>query len=171
LICEVPIPDGPWAIKHYKSIKQHYSRAPHFRRYESFFEDYYLGRKWTSLSELNQTLIKSISRDLLGIRTDFADSRDYLVEGKRLDRLLHLLKQAGASRYITGPSARDYISAEAFSAAGIELVYKSYEGYPEYPQLYPPFEHAVSILDLLFNVGPDAPYYVWGWRDTNRSEY
>jgi hypothetical protein len=44
------------------------------------------------------------------------------------------------------------------------LVYKSYEGYPEYPQRHPPFEHAVSILDLLFNAGPDAPEFIWGWR-------
>jgi hypothetical protein len=31
-----------------------------------------------------------------------------------------------------------------------------YSGYPEYEQLYPPFEHAVSIVDLIFNVGPGA---------------
>ena len=33
----------------------------------------------------------------------------------------------------------------------------SYEGYPEYPQLYGGFEHAVTALDLLFNTGPEAP--------------
>jgi len=27
-------------------------------------------------------------------------------------------------------------------------------GYPEYPQLHGDFEHAVTILDLLFNTGP-----------------
>jgi len=37
--------------------------------------------------------------------------------------------------------------------------------YPEYPQLFPPFEHQVSILDVLFNCGPEAPYYIWGWRE------
>ena len=41
-----------------------------------------------------------------------------------------------------------------------------YSGYPEYPQCYPPFEHNVSILDVLFNVGPDAGWYLWGWRDS-----
>ena len=33
------------------------------------------------------------------------------------------------------------------------------------PQLHGDFEHGVSILDLLFNVGADAPEYIWGWRD------
>ncbi len=36
----------------------------------------------------------------------------------------------------------------------------TYDGYPEYPQLYPPFEHRVSVLDLLFNVGEAAPRYI-----------
>ena len=36
----------------------------------------------------------------------------------------------------------------------------SYDGYPEYPQLHPPFEHAVSVLDLLLNTGDRAPSYM-----------
>ncbi len=35
-----------------------------------------------------------------------------------------------------------------------------YGGYPEYPQLHPPFVHEVTVLDLLFNTGPDAPGYM-----------
>jgi hypothetical protein len=35
-----------------------------------------------------------------------------------------------------------------------------YGGYPEYAQLHPPFVHGVSILDLLFNCGPDARRYM-----------
>jgi hypothetical protein len=40
----------------------------------------------------------------------------------------------------------------------------SYEGYPQYPQLHGPFEPAVSVLDLLFNVGPDVPQYLTALR-------
>ncbi len=32
-------------------------------------------------------------------------------------------------------------------------------------ELYRPFEHGVSVLDLLFNTGDKAPYYIWGWRE------
>ena len=35
-----------------------------------------------------------------------------------------------------------------------------YSGYPEYPQLHPPFEHGVTVLDLIFNTGADAPLYM-----------
>jgi hypothetical protein len=44
-----------------------------------------------------------------------------------------------------------------FAAAGITPEWMSYEGYPEYPQLHGPFEHAVTTLDVLFNAAPDAP--------------
>ena len=47
-----------------------------------------------------------------------------------------------------------------FDAAGVEVEWMDYSGYPEYPQLHGPFEHAVSIIDLLMNVGPDARSYM-----------
>jgi hypothetical protein len=75
-----------------------------------------------------------------------------------------LCRATGAGRYISGPAARDYIETWIFVQAGVELSFKSYDGYPEYPQQYPPFTHGVTVLDLLFNVGPDAPWYIWGWR-------
>jgi hypothetical protein len=76
------------------------------------------------------------------------------------------LDKAGATLYVSGPAAKAYIDDKRFQDAGIELVYKDYSGYPEYPQRFPPFEHAVSILDLLFNCGPESPYYIWEWRKT-----
>ena len=44
----------------------------------------------------------------------------------------------------------------------IEVLWMSYDGYREYPQLYPPFEPHVSVLDLIFNVGPAASEYLLG---------
>jgi hypothetical protein len=164
LICEVTLPAGDWQEKHWNAIRYSYSNAPHFRRYSDFFESVYMERRWENLSELNQYLIKAIASGFLGITTEYHDSREYRLEGKRLDRLIQLVTKAGASTYVSGPTAKDYIDLQRFTDAGIELVYKSYAGYPEYPQLFPPFDHAVSIIDLLFNVGPDAPRYIWGWR-------
>ena len=164
LICEVEITDPYWAKKHWETVKQSYSKTPYFRQYQNFFEYFYLENTWRNLSELNQTLIKKISREFLGIQTDFGDSRAYQPQGEKLDRLIDLLKKTGAESYISGPSASSYIDVKRFQEAGIELIYKDYSGYPEYPQLFPPFEHALSILDLLFNCGPTAPDYIWGWR-------
>lgn len=82
-----------------------------------------------------------------------------------MDRLLDLVTQCGASHYISGPAAKDYIDPRRFDAAGVQLTWKDYAGYPPYPQGHLPFEHGVSIIDLLFNVGPAAPDFIWGWRN------
>ena len=165
LICEVEIKDVSWQMKHWETIRHHYGKSPYFAHYKALFTDVYLGRQWVNLSALNQYLIRTISSDLLNIQTEFLDSREYDLTGQKLERLLGMVIKTGAERYITGPAAKEYIDASRFATAGIELVWKDYSGYPEYPQRFPPFEHGVSILDLLFNVGPDAPWYIWGWRD------
>ena len=165
LICEVEIKSASWQSKHWKSIQQNYGKCPWFSKYRGFFEYFYLEKMWSNLSELNQHLIRSVSHELLGVVTEFRDSRDFSLSGRKLDKLMDLVTKAGAERYISGPAAKDYIDPVRFAGAGIELVWKTYSGYPEYPQRFPPFEHGVSILDLLFNAGPDAPWYIWGWRE------
>ena len=50
--------------------------------------------------------------------------------------------------------------------AGIGVRWMDYSAYPEYHQLYPPFEHAVSVIDLLFNEGPNAWRYMKSFQDT-----
>jgi hypothetical protein len=165
LVCEVEIADPRWQAKHWRTLQQNYGRCPHFGRYREYFEHVYLGQTWRRLSELNQSLIRHVAREFLGIGAEFDDSRRYDAGGRKLDRLLDLVTQCGATSYVSGPAAKDYIDAERFAQAGVELVWKDYAGYPEYPQRFPPFEHGVSILDLLFNTGPDAPWYIWGWRD------
>ena len=67
---------------------------------------------------------------------------------------------SGADVYVSGPSAASYIDEDKFRDAGVRLRYFDYSAYPRYNQLYPPFEHRVSIIDLLLNQGPDAPRYM-----------
>lgn len=164
-ICDVRLEDHGWQDKHWKSLTHSYGKTPHFAFYRPFFEEIYLGREWTSLSELNQHMTRSISTELLGLSPRFRDSRELDPEGAKLDLILDLVRKTGATEYVSGPAARDYIDASRFAEAGVTLTYKDYTGYPEYPQPHPPFEHAVSALDLLFSVGPDAPHYIWGWRN------
>ena len=164
LVCEVALNDPGWQAKHWETIRQNYMRAPHFKFYRPFFEEIYRGTEWRTLSELNHHLIKHIARDLLGSTTEFDDSRRYQLSGQRLERLLYLVGQSGATQYISGPAAKSYIDEAEFARIGVDLVWKDYSGYPEYPQGQLPFEHGVSILDVLFNVGPAASDVIWGWR-------
>lgn len=164
-IFEVEINDSKWQIKHWKTLKHNYGRTKNFMKYKEFFEEIYTARKWENLSELNQYLIKHISYKFLGIKTEFADSRDFFSEGCKHEKLLSLVKSTGATEYISGPAAKNYLVIADYIATGINVVWKDYSGYPEYSQQGSVFEHGVSIVDLLFNVGEDAPYYIWGWRN------
>jgi hypothetical protein len=162
LICEVALPAGDWARRHWHSIRRSYSAAPHFPACASVLEELWLNREWKTLSALNQHIIRTVAADLLGIRTSFRDSREFGLQSRKQDRVLDILERTGADVYVSGPAARAYLEPARFAERGIELQWKDYGAYPEYPQLYPPFLHEVTILDLLFHVGPDAPRYIWG---------
>lgn len=166
-ICDVEIRDRSWMRKHWMTIEQSYRKAPHFAAYEPFFRDVYT-REWTSLSELNQTVIKSIAGDLLGITTTFRDSREFTLQHAKSDRLLSLLQQLGATRYISGPAAKAYLDVETYAKAGITVEWKDYTTYPPYPQLHGGFAGDVSIVDTLMCCGERTPEYIWGYRTTAR---
>lgn len=165
LICDVRIDQSHWQKKHWATISNNYSKARFFKMFKEFFEDLYLNNQWQWLSELNQTFIKLISKEILGIDTEFRDSREFSLSDELMkeDRWIELLKQIGASDYIIGPSARNYLDEEKerkIKDNGINLIWMDYSGYPEYRQFFPPFEHKVSIIDLLFHEGPEANRYM-----------
>ncbi|MBA2710854.1 MAG: WbqC family protein [Tatlockia sp.] len=158
-IRETEIDGESWKQNHWKSLLQNYRRASHFDEIANWLEPIYLKNSYTHLSILNLNLIESFC-DYLGIKTIIKNSWDYkLTEGKT-ERIVNLCKQAGASEYISGPAAKDYIEEEYFIKENIKLSWFDYSGYDEYPQLWDGFIHQVSILDLLFNCGKNSPTYL-----------
>jgi hypothetical protein len=158
-IKDTVVSDPDWHHTHWKTIMHHYARYPYFEQYRSFFEDLYQHVPNPFLSQINHHFLQAICQ-LLGITTRLTWSMDYeIVEGKT-ERLVSLCQQAGASIYLSGPSARGYIDEVMFEQADIALEFIDYAGYPEYPQLFPPFEHGVSIIDLIFNTGPAVTRYM-----------
>lgn len=158
-IRETEIDGVDWAESHWKSIVQNYRKTAHFAEIAAIFEPLYRQRKYTHLSALNRELIEAVCA-YLGITTKISNSWDYqLIEGKT-ERLANLCAQAGGTEYISGPSAKDYVEENLFTSMGIKLTWFDYAGYPEYPQLWGDFTHGVTILDLLFNCGKDAPRYM-----------
>jgi hypothetical protein len=163
-ICEVELPAGNWALDHWRRLQSSYQQAPFFDDYRPFLHDIYVSRRWHHLSDLNQHLVRTLATDVLGLRTHFVDSRELELSAGKQERVLEILAKVSADVYVSGPAAKAYLEPDRFMSAGIDLVWKSYAGYPEYPQLHPPFAHDVTILDLLFHTGPDAARYIWGWR-------
>lgn len=158
-IKDTNVSDLQWPRKHWSSILHSYSKAKHFSDYRELFAGLYSEVEERSLSKINYRFINAICR-LLGSKTTLSWSMDYDFVGDKTEKLVNLCKQAGATHYISGPAARSYLLEEPFTNEGITVSYMDYSGYPEYTQLYPPFEPQVSIIDLLFNEGPDATKFM-----------
>jgi len=97
---------------------------------------------------------------LLGIKTKITRSSDYVITGDKTEKLLNICRQASADVYISGPAARHYFDETVAMKMGISVEWMDYSSYPEYSQLFSNFEHNVTILDLIFNVGTKAPKYM-----------
>ncbi|HUJ73553.1 MAG TPA: WbqC family protein [bacterium] len=162
-IKDTRISEPDWNKRHWATLLHTYGKVRYFSEYRSLFEPLYLECAEERLSRINHRFLVAIC-NLLGVRTRISWSMDYtLVEG-RSERLLSICQQAGATRYISGPAARAYLDEELFRRAQVEVEWMDYSGYPEYQQLHEPFEHGVSILDLLFHQGPQATAFMKSFR-------
>lgn len=153
-----------WSEKHIKTIQRNYAATPYYHSYCDEINSIYAVETVT-LSELNIRGIKTICK-LLNISTEFINSKDLDTDGHKDDKIIDICQRVGAEEYLSGPAAKDYIDNSKFRSAGISLQYKDYSGYPEYPQLWGEFVHAVSIIDLIFNCGENAGDYIWRWRNS-----
>lgn len=158
-IRDVEIPTHTWQGAHWAKLETNYKNASYFKEIASWLKPLYLDATYTHLSTLNRRFIEAISA-YLGITTKLSWSWDYILTEGKSERLADLCRQAGATVYVSGPAAKDYLKVDLFKVQGIGVEWFDYTGFSEYPQLHGEFTHAVSILDLLFNCGKDAPNFM-----------
>lgn len=161
-INETRISEPAWGHKHWLTLKHNYSKSPHWHEYADTLEMLY-HRDYNLLSEVNFAFIQQINT-WLGIETKIRWSSEFHLAEDRNERLIQICLQTGATDYYSGPAAKAYMDIQAFHAAGIQVHWLNYSGYPEYPQLYEGFTHGVSVLDLLFQTGANASQYLKSFR-------
>lgn len=83
---------------------------------------------------------------------------------EKTERLVNICKSLGATDYYSGPAAKAYMNEELFEKENIRVHYFDYSGYPEYEQLHGEFTHAVSIIDLIFNEGPNSTKFMKSFK-------
>jgi len=148
-----------WTANHIKALTVSYSRAPYFRQVIASLKPFY-ERHDQFLADFTISLTVALARQMGISHTRFMRASELSgIDGEKTDRLVQLLTKVGAKHYISGPSAKDYLEEEKIKSAGLTLEYMEYD-YSEYPQLYPPFDPNVTILDLLFMTGEDALKYI-----------
>ena len=159
-INEAQVSHHNWAAEHWKTIKQAYSPAPHFAEHEQQFKVVYDAvAAETHLAKINYAFMTLIC-NILQINTRITWASDYHASGNKTVRLVDICEKANADVYLSGPSAKVYLDESMFAEKGMAVEWMDYGGYAEYEQVYPPFDHFVSVLDLIFCTGADATKYM-----------
>jgi hypothetical protein len=154
-VCEVRIDnDRNWRRKHIESIRRFYRRAPYFEHYFTPISRE-IEKQNEKLVDLDISLIYLLARCIGEPESKFRRSSEMEIGGGKTTRLLNICKALNADEYYTGAAAKDYFDMKPFDDAGIRVEFQDYR-HPVYPQLFGDFVPYLSIIDLLFNTGPDA---------------
>jgi hypothetical protein len=139
-----------WVTANLALLKQNYSTAPFFGEVFPFVESLYENPPKLMVN-FNLRSIELLM-DLLDVRLPWVRSSELKPEGTSTEMLINLLRKIGATRYMSGIGARDYMELDKFARAGIEVVWQEFK-HPIYRQQYGAFKPNLSSLDLLFNCG------------------
>lgn len=153
-IDQVKIADARWANRAVKTIEQYYRKAP-------YFKDYF--------SRLTQHFATSELLDEINYRTVMVLLHELKYEGKvvrmeelnidTLDpnlRLIEICNKLGSNHYIAGKGGKNYVDIEQWDKVGIKISWQNFNTESlQYPQLGKSFVPSLSVVDCLFNNGPD----------------
>lgn len=145
--------DSDWRKDHFMTLHGAYAKAKYYSEYKPFFEEHY-SKDWTMLSELCKEQMFFLL-EKLSIKTPVMFSSQMGATKTKDALIMELCDKVGCTKYISGPFGRDYLKQEDFDNAGIELYFHDYV-HPQYTQRFEPFEPYMSIVDLLFNHGPES---------------
>lgn len=162
-INETKVSEKDWGKKHWQSILRNYSKAKYFKDYKNIFEELYLACEEEYLSQINYKFIITIN-EILGIKTKLSWSSEFELVDGQTEKLLGICKDCHADIYLSGPAAKDYFNEDLAKQENIKVEWMDYSGYKEYEQLNPPFEHGVTILDLIFNEGQNTRSFMKSFK-------
>jgi hypothetical protein len=143
-----------WQRKHLQALITNYSKAPFFDTYYASFEEFYQ-QSYELLLQVNLACIQLLM-EVLGLERKLvlASSLQVKTEDPTL-RLVEICKILGGDSYLSGRDGTKYMDIDVFASNQIDIVFQDFK-HPEYPQCYGPFEPNMSLVDLLFNCGPES---------------
>jgi hypothetical protein len=154
IIKEVKISGDEWRNRQLSVIRRNYRKAPFFSDYFKVFEEA-IGFSHELLIGLNLHLIKAVA-NILDIKVNMIRSSEFPHLGKeKNEKLVSICKHIGADTYMSGSGGKAYVNEALFNEANIKVRWHRYE-HPIYAQAFSGFEPNMSIVDLLFNLGPKA---------------
>ncbi len=140
--------------QHKRLIKQYYSKSLYFdENYRRIFND----QTYESdlLSEITVNLILNLKK-VLGVKCQIYKSSQFKTNGKKDILLASICNELEAKEYISPPGSKNYLSeSQEFKKNCINISYFQYE-HPSYNQIHKDFIPYLSIIDLIFNCGPNS---------------
>lgn len=144
-----------WQKNHIETIKHAYGKAKWFSQYSpELFE--ILSKTPPLLIDLLMSIIVWANK-VLGIERKIVFSSQLSIDNKlkKSDRLIAICKKINIDHYLTGDAAENYISIEQFIKNNINVHFHNYQ-HPTYRQLGKEFISHLSIIDMIFNCGPES---------------
>ena len=151
-ISEIEVKESKWKKKHINTLRQAYSKANYASQYLPRIEE--IIKSGSNLSKMNSNIITWMCGEF-DINTNFVFSSSLDKDNKltKTELLVDICRSLGASKYISGIGAINYLEEEKFS--NISLAWQKFI-HPEYNQRSDIFVRNLSALDLLFNEGPSS---------------
>jgi hypothetical protein len=153
-IHDIKILEDGWRRKHYKSIYFAYEKSIFFDKYIGDFEKIIFHGKQKFLTDLNFEILTFLLKSL-NISTPIVKASDYNFTGHKSDLVLDMCMKLNADTYIFGELGRNYVDIKSFSEKNINVLFQNYQ-HPKYKQLHGDFSPYMSVIDLLFNHGPNS---------------
>lgn len=145
--------DVDWKTKHVRAIEMHYGQALHRERYLNELAALYR-QPWDRLTNLNLAVLRWLL-GAYGIKTPLRLASEMTLREEPTDRLIDICWTVGATQYLAGAGAKDYMDIPRFEASGVALESQDFR-HPVYPQCYEPFVPSLAAIDLLLTSGDDA---------------
>ena len=143
-----------WQRKHRQALSTNYQKAPYFDDYYPILESAFR-QDFETIADLNIHMVTQI-RAILGINSKpVVRASELSLSEDPTGRLIDICNHFGGDTYLAGQDGANYMDMEQFDRSGIKVATQVFD-HPHYPQCFGDFKSHMSIVDLIFNCGPES---------------
>jgi hypothetical protein len=140
------------------NIHVNYKNTPYYKNYYHDLSNIFL-KEYIKLSLLNKELILFFCK-ILNIKTKISSDLELSINTKKIEYLKDISLKKNATTYITTLGSKDYLKdLFFFPSTSIRIKYFTFSDL-KYKQIDDNFISKLSILDLIFNLGPNSLTYI-----------
>lgn len=149
LIKDAKVVHNDWPKRHLAMLRDSYKNAPYCEAIVDMLVEAFEAHP-DSLADLDMAITRKIC-EYLGFNCKFlvASTLGH-TDLAPTERLVAICQDLGATEYLSGYAAKDYLDTSKFGAIGV-MWHRYHE--KTYPQLHGEFISRISIVDVLMNCG------------------